>query len=70
MPIIKNGTMLDAGSTKDTPYLALTGELWAVLCEYLWENWPRYNGTAMYQLVDLFFIVIEGSYTKSSTYHI
>ena len=23
----------------------LTGKLWAVFCEYLWENWPRYNGT-------------------------
>ena len=26
----------------------LTGELWGVFCEYLWENWPRYNGTALY----------------------
>ena len=33
---------------KDNPYLALTGELWVVFCEYLWENWPRYNGTALY----------------------
>ena len=24
----------DAGTTKDTPYLALTGELWGVFCEY------------------------------------
>ena len=24
----------DAGSTKDTPYLALTGEIWGVFCEY------------------------------------
>ena len=39
---------LDAGSTKDTPYLALMGGLWGVFCEYLWENWPRYNGTALY----------------------
>ena len=38
----------DAGSTKDNPYLALTGELWDVFCEYLWEKWPRYNGTALY----------------------
>ena len=38
----------DAGSTKDTPYLTLTGEIWAVFCEYLWENWPRYNGNALY----------------------
>ena len=24
------------------------GELWSVFYEYLWENWPRYNGTALY----------------------
>ena len=24
----------DAGTTKDTPYLTLTGELWGVFCEY------------------------------------
>ena len=38
----------DAGSTKDTPYLTLTGELWGVFWEYLWEKWLRYNGTALY----------------------
>ena len=38
----------DAGTTKDTPYLALTGELWGVFCEYLRENQLRYNGTALY----------------------
>ena len=32
---------------KNTTYLALTGELWGV-CEYLWENYPRCNGTALY----------------------
>ena len=42
----------DAGSTKDTPYLALTGELWGVFSEYFWENWPRYNGTALYLDID------------------
>ena len=41
------GRISDAGSTKDTPYLALTGELWSVFYEYLWENWPCYNGTAL-----------------------
>ena len=25
------------------------GALWGVFCEYLWENWPRYNGTALYK---------------------
>ena len=35
-------------SAKDTPYLALTGELWGVFCEDFGENWPCYNGTALY----------------------
>ena len=39
---------LDAVSPQKTPYLALTGELWGVFCEYLWENWLHYNGTALY----------------------
>ena len=39
---------LDAVSPKETPYLALTGELWGVFCEYLWEHWPHYNGTALF----------------------
>ena len=30
-------------STKDTPYLALTGELWGVLWEYFEKNWLCYN---------------------------
>ena len=28
---------------KDTPYLALTGELWGEFCENFGENWQRYN---------------------------
>ena len=31
----------------DTPYLALTGELWAVYCEDFGENWVGYNGTPL-----------------------
>ena len=34
--------------TKDTTYLAITGELWGVFCEDFGENWPRYNGTVLY----------------------
>ena len=34
--------------TKDTAYLALTGEMWGVYCDDLGENLPRYNGTALY----------------------
>ena len=41
----------DTGSTKYLPYLALTGELWGVFCGYLWENWSRYNGTALYMKI-------------------
>ena len=36
--------------TTDTPYLALTGELWGVYYENFEENWPRYNGTVLYQV--------------------
>ena len=38
----------DSKITTDTPYLALTGELWDVYCKGFEENWPRYNGTALY----------------------
>ena len=34
--------------TKDTPYLTLTGNLLGVFCEDFEENWPGYNGTALY----------------------
>ena len=34
--------------TNDTPYLALMGELCGVYCEDLRENWPHYNGIALY----------------------
>ena len=36
----------EAETTKDTPYITPTGELWDVFCEYIWEN---YNGTALYE---------------------
>ena len=31
-----------------TPYLAFMGELSGVYCDEFGENWPRYNGTALY----------------------
>ena len=34
--------------TKDTPYLALTGELWVVFSKDLDENQPCYNGITLY----------------------
>ena len=32
----------------DTPYLALTGELWGVSYENFKEDWPRHDGTALH----------------------
>ena len=26
------------------------GEAWGAFYEYLWENWPRFNGTALQYL--------------------
>ena len=37
-------------STKDTPFFALTGELWGVFSEYFGENLSRYKGTTLYWL--------------------
>ena len=34
-------------STKDTPYLALTIELWGAFNEDFWENWSHYNSTTL-----------------------
>ena len=38
----------DFNLTRDTPHLALTGELWGVYCEDFGENWPHHNGTALF----------------------
>ena len=40
--------MLPFELTKDTPYLALSGELWSVFCEYFNRNWPCYKGFLLY----------------------
>ena len=50
----------DIRITTDTPYLALTGELWGVFCEDFGENWPRYNGIALY--TDIGMIILVASY--------
>ena len=34
--------------TTATPYLALMGELWGVYYKDFEENWPRFNGTALF----------------------
>ena len=37
------GNGADKELTKHTPYLALTGELWSVLCEHLGEKGSFYK---------------------------
>ena len=41
--------MLPFELTKDTPYLALSGELWSVFYEYFNRNWPCYKGFLLYK---------------------
>ena len=40
--------MLPFELTKDTPYLALSGELWSVFYEYFNRNWSCYKGFQLY----------------------
>ena len=42
--------MLPFELTKDTPYLALSGELWSVFYEYFNRNWPCYKGFLLYYM--------------------
>ena len=44
--------MLSFELTKDTPYLALSGELWSVFYEYFNRNWPCYKGFLLYNEQD------------------
>ena len=41
--------MLPFELTKDTPYLALLGELWSVFYEYFNRNWSCYKGFLLYK---------------------
>ena len=40
--------MLPFELTKDTPYLALSGELWSVFYEFFNRNWSCYKGFLLY----------------------
>ena len=46
--LISLHNMLPFELTKDTPYLALSGELWSVFFEYYNRNWPCYKGFLLY----------------------
>ena len=37
--------------TNDTPYLALSGEIWGIFRELTEEKWPRYIESALYMEV-------------------
>ena len=45
--------MLPFELTKDTPYLALSGELWSVFYEYFNRNWPCYKEFLLYRLCQI-----------------
>ena len=45
--------------TSVTLKILLTGELWGVFSEYLWENWPRYNRTTLYRGLHIILLHIE-----------
>ena len=49
---------------KDTPYLALLGELCGVFCEYSWENWP--HGKASFQLKNRGSAILPLTQSRSS----
>ena len=44
--------MLPFELTKDTPYLALSGELWSVFYEYFNRNRSCYKGFLLYLLIN------------------
>ena len=46
--------MLPFELTKNTPYLALSGELWSVFYEYFNRNWSCYKGFLLYRAVMLY----------------
>ena len=48
MQMTNVGYRSDFELTKDTPYLALTVELWSVFCEYFGEKLPCYEGSLLY----------------------
>ena len=59
--------MLPFELTKDTPYLALSGELWSVFYEYLNRNWSCYKGFLLYvyilakQLIEVVWLLSSGA---------
>ena len=47
--------MLPFELIKDTPHLALSGELWSVFYEYVKRNWSCYRGFLLYLIPAMIF---------------
>ena len=60
--------MLPFELTKDTPYLALSGELWSVFYEYFNRNWPCYKGFLLY--AEKFSLPAGSTYMMKQTYNL
>ena len=54
--------MLPFELTKDTPYLALSGELWSVFYEYFNRNWPCYKRFLLYIQICMMHNLYKQSY--------
>ena len=59
--------MLPFELIKDTPYLALSGELWSVFYEYVNRNWSCYRGFLLY-MVFIYITTIEWVGTDIENY--
>ena len=55
--------MLPFELTKDTPYFALSGELWSVFYEYFNKNWSCYKGFLLYVLLEELIVPVKVSNT-------
>ena len=60
--------MLPFELKKDTPYLALSGELWSVFYEYFNRNWSCYKGFLLYvQSLGLTASGLDFLFTRAKT---
>ena len=53
---------------KGTPYLALTGELWRVICESFLIDWSCYNGTCSNNINPVGTLQINAEHATLCTY--
>ena len=64
--LISLHNMLPFELTKDTPYLALSGELWSVFYEYFNRNWSCYKGFPLYMLYVIFRRLLQTGIFQST----